>query len=50
MLFGFAEALSNTLQLTAIPPELALMLPYVMVILLTLLEFKKKPAMHKAEN
>lgn len=50
VLFGFAEALSNTLQLTAIPPELALMLPYVMVILLTLLEFKKKPAMHKAEN
>ncbi|WP_308589112.1 ABC transporter permease [uncultured Oscillibacter sp.] len=50
LFFGLAEALSNTLQLTAIPPELALMLPYVTVILLTLLEFKKKPSAHHPAN
>lgn len=36
LVFGLAEAISNKVQLLKLPSELVLMLPYVVVVLLTL--------------
>ncbi len=50
LLFGFAEALSNQLQLTTIAPEIPLMMPYIAVVLLTLLEFRKKQSIFRRKQ
>ncbi len=47
LFFGLAEALSNQMQMMQLPSELVLMLPYLAVVVLTLLRFdnlKKKRA------
>ena len=51
LFFGLAEAMSNQMQLTAIPSELVLMIPYLAVVILTLFRFKhykKRKAMISA--
>jgi len=53
VLFGFAEALANVLQLTSISSYLVLMIPYITVILILILqpdrikEIKTKLKIHK---
>lgn len=39
LFFGFAEAMSNKVQLLQLPSELVLMLPYLAVVILTFLRF-----------
>lgn len=52
MFFGFAEAMSNRVQLMQLPSELVLMLPYLAVVILTFVRFerlKKKKGMKDQE-
>lgn len=41
LLFGFSEALSNKMQLLQLPSELVLILPYLAVVVLTLIRFDR---------
>ncbi len=41
LLFGFSEALSNKMQLLQLPSELVLILPYLAVVILTLIRFDR---------
>lgn len=41
MFFGFAEAMSNRVQLMQLPSELVLMLPYLAVVILTFVRFDR---------
>lgn len=53
LFFGFSEALSNKVQLMQLPSELVLMLPYLAVVILTLMRFdgfRKKKASRRTQR
>lgn len=53
LFFGFSEALSNKVQLMQLPSELVLMLPYLAVVILTLIRFdgfRKKKASRRTQR
>lgn len=48
LFFGLAQALSNQMQLFQLPSELVLVIPYLAVIILTLLRFDRKKSVRPA--
>lgn len=50
VVFGLAEAVSNKVQLLKLPSELVLMLPYVVVVLLTLICFDRTKTAKKTDS